>query len=833
MGPCCAIVPAALVMSASALAFEFHVGPRGDDANPGTPARPFATLARARDAVRDLKRNRGLPTGGVKVLVRGGRYFLTRPLTLGPADSGTARRPVVYAAFPGEKVVISGGRPVTGWRRAGPNRWTVTLPQVRAGRWYFRQLFVDGRRLTRARTPNEGTFSTSGALTKFQDLAGKRYGGYSGLGKLRLRATRPDAYCGFNFRPGDIKKWRGWPDAEIITYHSWECSWQTIRSIDLEKNDVHFNTPCRYPVGFFHRHMNYRVENVPEALDAAGEWHLDRGTGVLTYLARPGEEPPGMDFVAPVIYKLLVLEGSKESPVEYVTFSGFSFLHARYPLGIYDVAKDWPRGAVAAYPDWPKEFRPGYTDSQAAPLCGQTIELKDARHCTIEDCEIAHIGNYAIKIFRRGRHNRIAGCHIHDAGGGGVLIGMDVRDVRRAKVPPEDAPSHNTVANNVIRNVSLVHPSAVGIWVAQSHHNKIVHNEISDVGYAGVHIGWTWNRNPNYTRDNLVAWNNIHHVMRELADAGGIYTLGVQTGTVFRENHIHDIARARIAVGAPVNGIFFDQGTRDIRLERNVIRRVAQPVRFNQCKKEDQTWVDNDLVEGDRPPASAEGRIGRAALFRGIGMNVPHSPELEPEKLTVCAWVCLAGLAGGRRWVVGKNRDEWSDAHYSLAVSAGNAGAYVNVGGGKENRHGLFTTQSPLRPRQWHHLAFTYDGASLELYVDGTVAGRKHIGRKRTTGSGHLSIGERADGWKEGRFRGRIDDVRIYDRVLSAAEVARLVRRASAAERGGGLVGYWPLDGVAPLAVDRRAPGKEAGSAIDVDEIMKNAGLEPEYRRTR
>ena len=118
MKRCCEVLPLALVLSAPGFAMELHVSLEGNDASPGTRTRPFATLERARDAIRHLKKNRGPPKGGVKVLVRGGRYFLARPLTLGPADSGTERSPIVYAALPGEKVVISGGRPVAGWRRA-------------------------------------------------------------------------------------------------------------------------------------------------------------------------------------------------------------------------------------------------------------------------------------------------------------------------------------------------------------------------------------------------------------------------------------------------------------------------------------------------------------------------------------------------------------------------------------------------------------------------------------------------------------------------------------------------------------------------------------------
>jgi Right handed beta helix region len=590
---------AVLAEAAHAQPQTLFVSPSGADTNDGSKATPFATLAKARDAIRDVVSKDGLPDGGVRVLVRGGTYFLAQPIMLGPEDSGTAEAPIVYAASPGENVVLSGGRTITGWNNVGGNRWEVAIPEVKEGAWFFRQLFADGSRLQRARIPNEGHLVTTGALSSYAELAAKRYGGYDGIKKLRKED--PEVFCGFSFKPGDIGRWTNISDAEIITYHSWECSWQTVRSIDFDSNDLYFNTPCRYPVSFFSPHCRYRVENVPEALDAPGEWYLSRETGILTYLAGEGEDPEEMSFVAPVLDRLLVLEGDPEQDrlVEHVSFSGFSFQYARYPMGLYDIAPDWPKTALAADPDWPTDFAPGYTDAQAAPRCGQVIEFNGTSHCVLEDCEVAHIGNFAVKIFPRSHHNRIAGCHMHDLGGGGVLIGQVNRDVAASRVPRENAASHNDVVNNRILNGGLVHPSAAGIWIAQSHHNVVAHNEVANLGYSGISLGWTWGRAANHSDNNVIEANHIHHVLQELADGGGIYTLGVLDGCVLRANHLHDIQRPDGAIGSHNNGFFFDQGSQALLNERNVIHDVGHDdVRFNQNKREDHTWVGN-IFEGE------------------------------------------------------------------------------------------------------------------------------------------------------------------------------------------------------------------------------------------
>ncbi len=133
---------------------DLYVAVDGKDNNPGTVEAPLASIARARDLLRP--RLAAGMNSDVLVLIHGGTYRLQRPLVFAPDDSGTGGHTITYAAWPGEKVVLSGGRKINGWQRGQDRLWTVELPEVKAGKWYVRQLFVDGRRVTRARTPNRG-----------------------------------------------------------------------------------------------------------------------------------------------------------------------------------------------------------------------------------------------------------------------------------------------------------------------------------------------------------------------------------------------------------------------------------------------------------------------------------------------------------------------------------------------------------------------------------------------------------------------------------------------------------------------------------------------------
>ena len=134
-------------------AAEFFVATNGSDGNPGSREKPFATPARAVAAVRSLIAG-GLQED-VRVIFRAGTYALAAPLVFSAADSGTAEHSITYTTNPGERVVISGGRPITNWKLAEGRTWTADLAEVKAGRWFFRQLVINDRRAVRARWPNE------------------------------------------------------------------------------------------------------------------------------------------------------------------------------------------------------------------------------------------------------------------------------------------------------------------------------------------------------------------------------------------------------------------------------------------------------------------------------------------------------------------------------------------------------------------------------------------------------------------------------------------------------------------------------------------------------
>ncbi|MBC7287755.1 MAG: hypothetical protein H5T86_06865, partial [Armatimonadetes bacterium] len=249
---------------AAAVKADFYVALDGNDAwsgklpqpNAARSDGPFRTLRRAQDAVRQAKAAAQAPKS-FTVLVRGGTYYLSEPLVIDPRDSGTGQGPVVWAAYPGERAIISGGRVIGGWRPGPGELWHADIPEVRRGEWYFRQLFVNGQRRSRARHPNDGYLGTAGPLP--------------GIGDPHQQRGKPEASMGFTYREGDMKRWSNLEDVNIWLFHSWTASLHWIAELDEQNRVVRFTNRCNWPVGYWERSgQRYFVENFREALDQPG-----------------------------------------------------------------------------------------------------------------------------------------------------------------------------------------------------------------------------------------------------------------------------------------------------------------------------------------------------------------------------------------------------------------------------------------------------------------------------------------------------------------------------------------------------------------------------------
>ena len=470
-----------LCLSLCAAHAEFYVSTTGSDSYPGTRARPFATLDRARDAIRAIKKIGALPAGGVTVWVRGGVYPIASTFALTAEDSGAKDSPVIYRACDGEQVQLIGGIEITGFK---PVRDSGTIERFDpAARGRVLQADLKAQGITdygQMRPRGFGRPVDPAGLELFFNGIPMTLAGWPNNGWTQIAAVPADPNGGrFNYDGDRPSRWAKADDIWLHGYWTWPWadSYEKVQSIDTKNKEIATCPP--HGVYGYKAQRRYRALNVLEELDAPGEWYLDRKTGILYFW------PPKPIGKANAIVSIIEKPMVSLTDVSYVTLRGFTIEACR----------------------------------------GSAVEISGGTANLIAGCVLRNIGNVAVSI-NGGTRNGVSGCDIYETGDGGINLAGGYRMTL--------TPAGNFVENCYIHDFSrwsrTYRPGVLISGVG----NRISHNLICYAPHSAIILGGN---------DHMIEFNEIHDICRETGDAGAFYMGRDWTwrGNEIRFNYFHDL----------------------------------------------------------------------------------------------------------------------------------------------------------------------------------------------------------------------------------------------------------------------------------------------------
>ena len=573
---------------------------RGNNANDGTQERPLKTIDMALRQARELRRLQevGEP---INIILEGGVYRLRRPLFIRPEDSGTASSPTIIRSADGEKAVISGGTEVKGWTRGCDDAriaaglrdkiWTADAPTVGNRIVYSRQLWVNGRKALLAKQFAAGVMER---MIDF-DAAGRTITiptpsfatpDSSDLSSVRATARDASASVQATARVAPTLS-----TLEMTVHQRWAIAILRVKEMTDNgdgtttvtfhepESTLEFEHPWPQPViGGERGNSSFFLANALELLDQPGEWYQDYPSGRIYYYPADDDDMTTAEAVMPVLETLVDVNGSRERTVGNISFENVSFQHAAWytPSTEGHVTLQGGFPLIDAYklavPGLPEKAE---LENQAwitRPTSAVTVRFASA--IDFIGCEFSRLGATGLDYVRAVNNSTVSGCLFTDIGGTAIEAGTFPDMGFETHVPYIPATDDEicaglTIENNKIQDATNEDWGCVGIGAGYVSDIRILHNEVCDVNYSGICVGWGWTALESGMKNNVIRYNHVHDYAKQLYDAGGIYTLSNQPGSVISDNRISAPHDAPYATNRRGFCIYFDEATDGFTVERN------------------------------------------------------------------------------------------------------------------------------------------------------------------------------------------------------------------------------------------------------------------------
>ncbi len=622
-------------ISINSYATDIWVAVNGSDNNTGTKDNPKQTITAALRQARELRRlNDPSITGGVHILIANGEYILDEPLFIRPEDSGTATSPTIIENAPDAKPVISGGVAINNWTKSSTHipglpkeaqgkLWEAAIPQTGGNSLLFRQLWVNGNKAIRARE-SDNDEGMSRILS---------------LDKQKQEIWIPVPANGLPKSPGQM---------EMVIHQMWAIANLRVKSITIDGNKagltfyqpeskIEFEHPWPAPVIDKEHKMNgnsaFYLTNSLWFLNEPGEWYEDMQAGKIYYWPLKGENLAKAKVIAPSLEKLVQINGTMERPVSYVFFKGISFEYTTWlrpsqqghvPLQAGMYLLDAYKLKVKGTPE-----KSGLENQAWVGRPPAAVELSYVNNTGFEGCTFTHLASTALDYTRGAHDNDIKGNLFKDIGGTGIQVGVFSDEAFEAHLPynPSDTReicTNEHIENNLVIDATNEDWGCLGISAGYVRGIRIEHNEVCDVSYSGINVGWGWTKAANAMSGNIIRANKVHHYAKHMYDVAGIYTLSAQPNSVIDSNYVDSIYKVSYAHD-PQHWFYLytDEGSSYFTVKNNW---CPSEKFLKNANGPGNVWENNGPMVAEEIKNAAGLQLPYKYLLNGMKLNADHQP---------------------------------------------------------------------------------------------------------------------------------------------------------------------------------------------------------------